>query len=61
MSEICGPLPGKSLVTFRIIVSLFFLAIIFSKVSKSLLLTAEHSYFDNILYSWTILSRFNQR
>ena len=61
MSESCGPFPGKSLVTFRIIFSLFLFAIIFSKVSKSLLLTAEYSYFDNILYSCTILSRFNQR
>ena len=49
MSESCGPFPGKSLLTFRIIFSLFLFAIIFSKVSKSLLLTAEYSYFDNIL------------
>jgi hypothetical protein len=31
MSESCGPFPGKSLVTFRIIFSLFIFAIIFQK------------------------------
>jgi hypothetical protein len=31
MSESCGPFPGKTLVTFRIIFSLFLFAVIFPK------------------------------
>ena len=61
MSESCGPFPGKTLVTFRIIFSLFLFAIIFSKSHQIAPPNSyKYSYFDNILYIWTILSRFNQ-